>query len=123
MRIAVPTEYETGLESLRSGHFGHAPYFTIATIEDDAVKSVEVIRNVDHDAVGCGGVIDFAMSQNIDGIIVVGMGMPPFTRFTNAGITVYSERETSTVGGVIERFIAGDVPTMDPNAACNHHAH
>ena len=49
MRVAVPSDTDQGLESTRSGHFGHSPYFTIATIEDGKVEKVEVFKNVDHD--------------------------------------------------------------------------
>ena len=34
MKLAVPSETDAGLESIRSGHFGHAPYFTVVEIED-----------------------------------------------------------------------------------------
>ena len=57
MRVAVPSDTDQGLESTRSGHFGHSPYFTIATIEDGKVEKVEVFKNVDHDKYGCGGVL------------------------------------------------------------------
>ena len=58
MKIAIPSESDTGLESMRSGHFGHAPYFTIITYTEDMdIANVDSVKNVDHDAVGCGGVI------------------------------------------------------------------
>ena len=121
MKIAVPSETDMGLESIRSGHFGHTPYFTIVTIEDGEIKGVEVVKNVDHDAEGCGGVIDYVSKLGLDGIMTVGMGMPPLMRFTNAGITVYSERETPQVGAAIQKFIDGQVAVMSPDDACSHH--
>ena len=42
MRVAVPSDTDQGLESTRSGHFGHSPYFTIATVEDGKVEKVAV---------------------------------------------------------------------------------
>ncbi|WP_354003419.1 NifB/NifX family molybdenum-iron cluster-binding protein [Collinsella tanakaei] len=120
MRVIIPVESEQGLAAPRSGHFGHAAYFTIATIENGEVTSVETIKNVDHDQFGCGGVIDFALSQNVDAIIATGMGMPPYSRFTAAGVAVYAERETPLAGDVLAKFLAGEVALMDPNAACRH---
>ena len=121
MKIAIPSETDAGLDSMRSGHFGHAPYFTLVTFDDGMnVTSVESVQNADHDAVGCGGVIDFAISLGIDAILAAGMGMPPFTRFTNAGITVYADTTDPNVGRVVELFAAGKVAPMDPNAACRH---
>ncbi len=121
MKIAVPSESDAKMESMRSGHFGHAPYFTIVTFDDDMnVTDVEAAKNVDHDAEGCGGVIEHVIGMDVDGILTAGMGMPPFTRFTNAGITVYSDTTTSKVGDVIELFAKGQVPRMDPSNACRH---
>ena len=48
MRIAIPVETDQGLAAPRSGHFGHAAYFTIATVEDGEVTGVEVVKNVEH---------------------------------------------------------------------------
>lgn len=121
MKIAIPSESASGLASVRSGHFGHTPYFTIVSIEDGKVADVRSVKNVEHDAVGCGGVIDYALGLGIDGIITIGMGQPPFMRFTQGGVTVYSETETPMVGDVVDKFLAGRVATMNPNAACNHH--
>ena len=121
MKIAIPSETNAGLDSMRSGHFGHTPYFTLVTFDDGMnVTEVEAVQNVDHDVAGCGGVIDFVSGLDVDGILTVGMGMPPFTRFTNAGVTVYSDTTEPNVGKVVELFAAGKVQPMDPNAACRH---
>ena len=97
MRVIIPVENELGLAAPRSGHFGHAAYFTVATIDNGEVTS-----------------------QNVDAIIATGMGMPPFSRFTAAGVTVYAERETPLAGDVLAKFVAGEVSPMDPEAACRH---
>lgn len=121
MKIAIPSESNTGFDSIRSGHFGHAPYFTLVTYTDDMdIENVESIQNVDHDAVGCGGVIDFVSSLNVDGILAAGMGMPPFIRFTNQGVKVYSDTTEPNVGKVAQMFAEGKVALMDPSTACRH---
>ena len=105
MKIAIPSETDAGLESIRSGHFGHAAYMTVVEFDDDMnIVGVESVKNADHDAVGCGGVIDFVSGIGVDGILTVGMGMPPFTRFTNAGIKVYSDTTEPNVGNVARLF-------------------
>ena len=121
MKLAIPSETNQELKSIRSGHFGRAPYFTLATIENDKITSIEAVKNVEHDEVGCAGVVEFAASLGIDAILVVGMGQPPFMRFSNLGIEVYAETETPLVGDVLAKFVAGAVDKMDPQAACNHH--
>lgn len=121
MKLAIPSETDLGLMSVRSGHFGHAPYFTVVDIEDGKIAGVEAVKNADHDAVGCGGVIDFALGLGIDAMLTVGMGRPPLMRFTQAGIKVYSERETPMVGEAVKVFLAGSCEEMSIEDACNHH--
>ena len=122
MKIAIPSETAEGMASIRSGHFGHTPYFTVVEY-DDAMNIVgaEVIKNVDHDEFGCGGVIDYVLGLGVDGILTVGMGMPPLMRFTENGVIVYSEGYTPVVGDVAKLFAEGKVERMSPETACSHH--
>ena len=120
MRIAVPSESAEGLKAQRSGHFGHAAYFAVVDIQDGVVRDVETVKNIDHDAYGCGGVIDYVSGLGVDAILTAGMGPRPFSRFTEAGITVYHETTKPIVGDAIELFIKGGVEPMDPDFACRH---
>ncbi len=124
MKLAIPSETDAGLESIRSEHFGHTPYFTIVEYDDDMnIVSAESVKNIDHDQYGCGGVIQYALSLGIDGILTVGMGRPPLMSFTNNGVVVYSETQTPMVGDAAKLFAEGKVDRMSPEAACNHHGH
>lgn len=120
MRIAIPVETDQGLAAPRSGHFGHAAFFTIVTVEGTEIASVESVKNVEHDERGCAGVIEHALAQNIDAIIATGMGMPPYSRFTANGVDVYAERDTPIAGDVLAKFLDGKVERMDPTNACRH---
>ena len=120
MRLVVPSDTPLGLAAARSGHFGHSAFMTIVTIENDEVTNVEVVQNVDHDVAGCGGVIDFVISLHADAILAGGMGVPPYTRFTNGGVKVYLEQTQPIVGEAVKLFIAGQVPEMQLNQACRH---
>ena len=46
MKIAIPSETDAGLESIRSGHFGHAAYMTVVEFDDD-MNIVLLIKNKD----------------------------------------------------------------------------
>ncbi len=120
MKLAIPSETAEGLQAMRSGHFGHAPYFTVVDIQDGEVTAVEAVKNADHDTVGCGGVISFALGLGIDAMLTVGMGRPPLTRFTEAGVKGYSERTTPIVGDAVTRFLEGGCPLMSLEDACAH---
>ena len=122
MKLAIPSETNEGLASIRSGHFGHTPFFTIVEYDDDMnIVSVESVKNVDHDQYGCGGVIEYVLGLGVDGILTVGMGRPPLMRFSENGVIVYSEVQTPNVGDVAKLFAEGKVDRMSPEAACNHH--
>ena len=122
MKIAIPSESADALNAMRSGHFGHAAYFTIVEYDDDMnIVSAEAVKNVDHDQFGCGGVIEYVLSLGVDGILTVGMGRPPLMRFTENGVIVYSETETPVVGDVAQRFAEGRVMRISPEMACSHH--
>ncbi len=124
MKIAIPSETAEGLNSIRSGHFGHTPYFTVVEYDDNMnIVGAEPVKNVDHDQFGCGGVIEYVLGLGVDGILTVGMGMPPLMRFTSNGVIVYSERYTPNVGDVAKLFAEGKVERMSPDDACNHEHH
>ena len=121
MKIAIPSETDAGLESIRSGHFGHAAYMTVVEFDDDMnIVGVESVKNADHDAVGCGGVIDFVSGIGDDGIHTVGMGMPTNTRFTNAGIKKYTNPTEPNDGNEASLIAEGKAALMDPANACRH---
>ena len=122
MKIAIPSETALGLNSMRSGHFGHTPYFTIVEYDKDMnIIGAEPVKNLDHDEFGCAGIIRFVMALEVDGILTAGMGMPPFMKFTEAGIDVYVEGYTPMVGDVARLFAEGKVERMSLDDACNHH--
>ena len=121
MKLAIPSETADGLAATRSGHFGHCPYFTIVEYNDaNEIVSAEPVKNVDHDQFGCGGVIEYVMGLGVDGILTIGMGMPPLMRFTEAGVIVYAETETANVGEVAKKFGRGECFRMSPEDACRH---
>ena len=121
MKIAIPSESADGLKAMRSGHFGHAAFFTIVEYDDDMnIVNVESVKNVDHDLFGCGGVIEYALGLGIDGILTAGMGRPPFMRFSENGVKVYFETTAAQVGMAADLFAKGQVQSMSIDDACAH---
>ena len=53
LKLAVPTMGKAGLDSERSGHFGHCDCFTIVDIEDGEIKQVSELANPPHEEGGC----------------------------------------------------------------------
>lgn len=122
MKIAIPSESAEGLAAMRSGHFGHAAYFTVVEYDNDMnIVSTTAIKNVDHDEQGCGGVIEHVLGLGVDGILTVGMGRPPLMRFTENGVIVYLDTTMPNVGDAARLFAEGRIERMSPESACNHH--
>lgn len=122
MKLAVPTMGQAGLDSERSGHFGHCDCFTIVDIVDGEVKGASALRN-NHDEGGCLAPVALLAENNVDAIVAAGMGMRPLMGFQQAGITVYFENQTPGVGDAARLVAAGDVPVMSADTACQHHNH
>jgi predicted Fe-Mo cluster-binding NifX family protein len=120
MRLVIPSETGTGLASVRSGHFGHAPYFTVITIEDGKIVGIEPVESIGHGEGGCGNVIQFIIGLDVDAILTVGMGMRPLSTFAAAGIQVYTDDTMPMVGAAAQKFIAGGCRPMTLDDACRH---
>ncbi len=78
MRIAISTD---GV--LVSQHFGRCPSFTIVEIEEDEIKSKEVINNPGHHP---GFIPEFLQEKGVDCIIAGGMGRKAELFFKQYGI-------------------------------------
>lgn len=121
MRLAIPSETNLKMESDRSGHFGHAPYFTVVTFDKDMnITQVEAMKNVDHDQVGCGGVINFVANQKFDAILAAGIGARPVQVFSAAGTKVYIDTTAQNVGDAVKLFVEGKVHEVTPADVCQH---
>ncbi len=121
LKLAVPTMGEPGLESERSGHFGHCDCFTLCEIKDGEITSLAYVENPPHVEGGCMRPVQLLADAGINAIVCAGMGMGPLTGFHNAGITVYFENQTPNVGEVIKKVAAGEVPVMSVDQTCSHH--
>ncbi len=81
--VAVPSSGDGGLESLRSGHFGHGDVFTLVHVEEGAIRNVSVVPNPSHIHGGCQGPVNLLHGSGADAIIVGGIGsrhlMPEFS--------------------------------------------
>lgn len=121
MRVIIPCESDAGLLAPRSAHFGHAPYLTIAEVDEAGnVTDVRSVRNAEHGSGGCGAVIAHVMGLGADAIICAGMGIPPLMRFTEGGIDVYVDRSVMYAKDVLDLFCAGKLPKMSVDDACRH---
>ena len=127
-KIAVPSNAPGGLEGERSEHFGHCDLFTIVTMLEKEIIAVETLTPPPHGPGGCLAPISLLKEQQIDAIVVSGMGKRPLAGFQEAGIEVlWAPKESSTtVNAVIAGLQENHFQAMAPVQACtghNCHAH
>lgn len=120
MKLAVPTMGEGGLQSERSGHFGHCDCFTLIDIADGQIGEVSVLQNPPHEEGGCLRPVGLLSQAGATAIVAAGMGMRPLMGFEQAGIDVLFDNATPGVGDVAKLAAAGQLPRMTVNEACHH---
>jgi len=118
VRIAVPSEGKGGLDGKRSGHFGHCDVFTLIDVEDGEVKEVSILNNKEHVQGGCMVPVNLLAENNVQQLVVGGIGMRPLMGFNQVGIDVYHDAERIDIRPVVEDMIAGKVPMITENQVC-----
>ena len=117
-RIAIPSVEQGGLEGTRSGHFGHCDVFTLVDVENGKIKEVTTLQNQEHAQGGCMIPVNFLASNNVNALIVGGIGMRPLQGFQQVGIDVYHDAERAEIRPVVEDLIAGKLQIIDDNQVC-----
>ena len=124
-RIAVPSNGTGGLNSTRSGHFGHCDVFTLVDVENGNIKNESTVSNQEHGHGGCMVPVNLLAGQNVDALIVGGIGRRPLEGFAQVGIDVYFDSVNPHVKTVVEDLIADKLEKISPDQACggggNHH--
>ncbi len=128
-KIAIPTDGLGGMIGKRSGHFGHCRQFTLVEIENNDVTVVSSLDNPPHPTGGCLQPVMLLKENQVDSIIVGGMGANPFNRFAEAGISVYfaDRKQFPDVQSAVNSLLAGELVPMNSQQLCggggNCHQH
>ena len=117
-RIAVPSNGNGGLEGTRAGHFGHCDVFTLIDVENGEIKDVSILNNDGHVQGGCMVPVNLLASNNVNALIVGGIGFRPLMGFKQVGITVYHDPERPEIKPVVEDLISGTLPEIRNDQVC-----
>jgi predicted Fe-Mo cluster-binding NifX family protein len=120
MNICIPVEADNGLESPVCAHFGSAPAFMIVDIDTDGCRAI-VNRNQHHGHGMCMP-LQSLQGEQIDAMVVGGIGMGALNKLNAASIKVYISQH-ATVGEVVTAYKAGNLQPMQPGMACSQHGH
>ena len=117
-RIAVPSNEKGGLDGMRAGHFGHCDVFTIIDVKDGNIETVSTIQNQEHVQGGCMVPVNLLAQNNVNALIVGGIGMRPLMGFNQVGIDVYYENERQEIKPVVEDLISGKLDIIGNEQVC-----
>ncbi len=119
MKICFPVQQDNGIESAVYNHFGSAPLFVVF---DTDTKSVASINNQDqHHMHGSCNPMKALDNQNVDAIIVGGIGAGALTRLNQMGITVH-RAQGATIRENISLFQANTLPVLTVQGCCGGHS-
>jgi len=117
-RIAIPSMEAGGLEGKRSGHFGHCDTFTLVDVKAGSIDKVSILANQSHVQGGCMVPVNLLAQNQVDALIVGGIGMRPLMGFRQAGIDVYHDDQRLDIRPVVEDLIAGKLDMISEDLVC-----
>lgn len=124
MRACFPVAHDRGLGSHIHPHFGSTPIFLVVDTESGATRAI-ANGGCQHAHGHCDPLAALAGEQ-LDAIVVSGIGAGALERLRSAGIGVYVSGPMSVAtaiaaieGGVLRRMSADDA--LARGFACGHH--
>ncbi len=119
MRICFPTETLQGIDSLVYGHFGSAPSFVI--VDTQNMNVVEISNGDLHHVHGMCQPLKALSGQQVDAVVVAGIGMGALMGLQTQGITVFRAEE-GTVRHNVDLIQNGKLPQFDSRFSCAGHS-
>jgi predicted Fe-Mo cluster-binding NifX family protein len=120
IRLAVPSETPGGLGAARSGHFGRSPSFTLIDLVDGEIAGVDVVSNAPHVQGGCMSPVLTLGTNEVDAVIVAGIGHQPLLGCLQTGIRVFAGEDRPDVRSVVDAFVDMELSPVGPDATCRH---
>jgi len=120
MKICFPVAEVKGIESEVYGHFGSAPTFIIVETENNHVTTIN--NNDQQHAHGACNPLKKFNNQQVDALVVSGIGMGALTVLNQSGIKVF-HAQAQTVHENIALMKAGNLPEFVPQNTCAGHGH
>ena len=118
MKVCIPVKENKGLDSTAYSHFGTAPFFLIFDSQKEEIKA---IQNGDlHHEHGKCQPLKAIGGENIDAVLVGGIGAGAISKLNNQGIKVYKV-ENGTVSMNIELLKEGKLAEFSLDNSCSHH--
>lgn len=118
MNICFPTTKDNGLESRVSAHFGSAPYFIIVDSESGECRTIPN-ANHSHEHGRCQPMVALS-GQDIDDVVVKGIGAGALSRLTAGGVRVLMA-PPGAFSNALAAYKSGTLAEISPDSVCQDH--
>ena len=95
MKICIPIKENKGIDSIAYNHFGTAPFFLIYDLDNENLKTIEN-DDLNHQHGMCQPLKALG-GENVDAILVGGIGAGALMKLNNQGIKVYKVENESVL--------------------------
>ncbi len=119
MKICFPVQNNEGLESTVYNHFGSAPFFVIINTETD--DATTIVNKDLHHAHGACNPMKAIDGQQIDAIIVGGIGAGALNRLNQLGIKAF-QAQAATIRENISLLQAQGLRELTIQQCCGGHS-
>jgi predicted Fe-Mo cluster-binding NifX family protein len=120
MKVCFPVLKAEGMKSEVYGHFGSAPAFIV--VETDSNDVTTINNNDQHHAHGACNPIKALNNQQVDAIVVGGIGAGALIKLNQQGIKVF-QAQGQTVRENIQMLKDQDLPEFTLQRTCAGHGH
>ena len=120
MNICIPIDSDQGEESPLCAHFGSAFGFMLIDTETGVMRAKH--NDNEHHAHGQCRPLEAIAGEQVDTMIVGGIGRGAFLGLSQTGIQVLLSRHR-TVKEALKALEDGELSTVDPSALCAGHGH
>ena len=120
MKLCFPVERNEGLDSPVYGHFGSAPLFVLVDSETGQVS--EVLNRDLHHAHGACNPLRALGGQEVEAIVVGGIGAGALMGLHHAGLKVYRALG-ETISDSLKHLAQVELPEITPDQVCGGHSH
>ena len=120
MKVCFPVLKKEGMESKVYGHFGSAPAFLIVDTEDNAPAAV--MNKDQHHAHGMCNPVKALDNQQVDAIVVGGIGRGALEKLQQMGIKVF-QAKASTIKENLDLVMKDQLDEFTELHTCSGHGH
>ncbi len=120
MKLCFPVQHDQGAESAVYNHFGSAPLFVILDAKTGETRTV--INGDQHHAHGGCNPIKAIGGQNIDAVVVAGIGAGALSRLNQLGIRVY-RAQLPTIRENVQLLLEQKLQEYVLQECCGGHGH